>query len=95
MQQPESKREPTTRVHFKNAAARAKFEAGTMTMSEARAATVQVPLKKGMDRNVRKQLISNMKYAQKVNDPRWQVRAAEIRAEREGKILPKGQTGHE
>lgn len=92
MQQPESKREPTTRVHFKNAAARAKFEAGTMTMSEA---TVQVPLKKGMDRNVRKQLIGNMKYAQKLNDPRWQARAAEIRAEREGKILPRGQTGHE
>lgn len=78
--------------HFKNAAARAKFNRGEITMDEA---TTLVPVKRAMDRRSRKQLIGNMNYARKVNDPRWIAHAAEAKMVKEGKVLPRGQTGHE
>ena len=78
----------TTRVHFRNAAARAKFESGKMTPSEARQAVIEVPVRRGIDHKVLKQLRSNMKYAAKINDPAW-------KAEAERRKTEQGQAGHE
>jgi hypothetical protein len=66
----------TTRVHFKNAAARAKFESGKLTPAEARQAVVEVPIKRGMDRKTLKQLRKDWKYAAKINNPEWQAESA-------------------
>lgn len=80
----------TTRVHFRNAAARAKFESGKMTAAEARNAVVEVPVRRGIDRKQMKTLMNDMKYAAKLNDPEWQRKAAEIREAKN-----KGRAGHE
>jgi hypothetical protein len=66
----------TTRVHFKNAAARAKFESGKLTPAEARQAVVEVPIRRGMDRKALKQLRNDMMYAAKLNSPEWKAEAA-------------------
>lgn len=72
--------ESQTRVHFKNAAARAKFESGKMTPHEAKQAVVEVPIRRGIDRKTLKQFRNDMKYAAKINNPDWQKKAEEIRA---------------
>ena len=80
MQQKTSNPAPT-RVHFKNAAARAKFLSGKMTPSEARQSMVQVPIIRGLDRKVQKQLLNDWKYAAKINSPEWKAEAQRRKGE--------------
>lgn len=79
----------TTRVHFRNAAAKAKFESGKMTPSEARQAIIEVPVKRVLDRKTLKQMRNDWKYAAKINNPEWRAEAARRKGE------PEGQAGHE
>lgn len=72
-------------IHFKNAAAKAKFARGELTPSEARAATVTIAAKRGVDRKTLKQFRNDMRYAEKINSPEWQANAARIRAEKENR----------
>lgn len=70
-----------TRVHFKNAAARAKFLKGEMTPAEARQSMNEVEIRPGIDRRTLKQIRSNMKYAAKINNPDWVAEAARRKGE--------------
>lgn len=68
------KNAPTkTRVHFANAAARAKFESGKLNASEARQAVREVEIRQGIDKKTLKQYLNDMRYAAKINSPEWKA----------------------
>lgn len=81
------RKDPSFAVHFKNAAAKAKFSRGEMTPSEAREATIQVPIIRGVNGPVAKQYRNDLEYAAKLADPVWQENAKRIREDRAAKKL--------